>query len=72
MLFNLLQSRSDIRFIDSGLVPCSSHMRDVELDVCAGCPWKLELTEGVPLPFVRCQPESLPINLSKSAGQFLG
>ena len=56
-MFSLFRSASDQRFIDHGLVSCPVRGGDVEIDVCAGCRWLLEVDENARLPFVRCRPE---------------
>ena len=57
-MFSLFRSPSDQHFIDRGLVSCPVRAGDVEIDVCAGCRWLLEVDENARLPFVRCRPEA--------------
>ena len=55
-MFNFLRSRIDQQYIDGGRVYCPSRSCDVEVDVCAGCRWMLDIDSDARLPFVRCEP----------------
>ena len=55
-MFNFLRSRTDQQYIDGGRVYCPSRSCDVEIDVCAGCRWMLDIDSDARLPFVRCEP----------------
>lgn len=56
-MFNLFQRGSDHRVIDGGQVFCSNRGCDIDMEVCAGCRWLLEINEKAKAPFVRCEPE---------------
>lgn len=62
-MFKLFTPPPDSHLIDRGWVLCPTRGHDVEVDVCAGCRWRLELDEDAELPFVRCQPQCVPAGL---------
>ena len=55
-MFAILRSRTDERFIERGQVNCPVRGTDVEVDLCYGCPRRIEIDERAALPFVRCTP----------------
>jgi hypothetical protein len=56
-MFRLFQSRWDRHIVDCGRVACELRGRDVEVDLCAGCPWLTSLEEDAMPPVVRCSPQ---------------
>lgn len=59
MLYRLFRSRLMERLIDDGRVPCPIRKSDAEVDVCAACPWLIELNEHAASPYVLCSSRTL-------------
>lgn len=55
MLFDLFFEPAQRHFIDNGRVGCQAHNGDVDLEVCAACPWLAGLDERAQV--VTCSPK---------------
>lgn len=55
-MFSFFTQAPQEHFIDSGHVFCPTRGRDVDLDVCAGCPSVETIDADARPPFVRCAP----------------
>lgn len=56
-MFTFARSRSDQRIVEDGRVACPNRIGDVDIDVCAACPWLHGIDHRDDVRFVRCRVE---------------
>ena len=50
----------DEHYVEQGHVYCPVRNHDVDIDVCLGCGWAIDIDLKAKLPVVRCRPSRLP------------
>lgn len=61
----MFRTVTDERYIDGGRVCCPVRVRDVDVELCAGCRWATSVDLDGERPVVRCQPERPPVWLTR-------
>jgi hypothetical protein len=55
-MFSFIGAPAFEHYVDGGCVSCPLRGRDVEVDLCAACPWMTKIDLQAKSPFVSCRP----------------